>query len=82
MGYQVPDLCIYQVRWFDDCEVHQTNIRWTHWKTVEEWEYLSAIEAIKSGYKYQVRILKQIHIEGYCVKDEDHYPDVYVNPGI
>lgn len=81
MGYQVPDLVVYQVRWFSD-ELNSSGVRWTHWKNVEEWEYLSALEAIKNGNKYQVRILKQIHIEGFGVKDLDHYPDVYVNPGI
>ena len=81
MGYEVPDYCIFQGRWFDDSETHETYIRWTPWKNIEEWEYKQLLDLIRKGEKYQVRILKQISISGFGVKDEHPNPEVYINPG-
>ena len=47
-------------------------------------EYKDMIDHIKKGAKYQVRILKQIHIEGYGVdSDTERNPGIWmVNPGL
>ena len=51
---------------------------------IPEWEYITMLEKIKEGYKYQVRILKQIHIEGFGVDENtDRNPSIwYINPGL
>ena len=81
MGYQIPDLCVYQARWFAEI-LTPDGVRWTHWKTVPEWEYLELKERIKSGERYQIRILHQRHIEGYGVSFLDEHPEITVNPGL
>jgi hypothetical protein len=49
---------------------------------IQEWEYIEMVDHIKRGSLYQVRILKQIHIDGFgvdiCVQD----PYVHINPGM
>jgi hypothetical protein len=85
MGYEVPDYCIFQVRWFDDNPDHLTYVRWTPWKNVEEWEYKDALRLIEMGENYQARILKQISIKGFGVTpdidSEEYNPSVWINPG-
>lgn len=81
MGYEVPDLVIYQVRWFDSSEYSVTYCRWTPWKNVEDWEYKDALAYIERGYKYQVRILKQISIKGFGINESDEPIEIEVNPG-
>ena len=82
MADVMPDLVVFQGRWYDNSEVHDTNIRWTPWVNIQEWEYIEMVDHIKRGSLYQVRILKQIHIDGFgvdiCVQD----PYVHINPGM
>lgn len=83
MAHEFPELVVYQGRWFDDSEIHDTNVRWSHWKNISPWEYVEMIEHIKEGAKYQVRILHQRHIEGFGVEDKDIHPEIeIVNPGL
>jgi hypothetical protein len=83
LGLSVSDveLCVYQGRWFSD-EINEYGVRFTPWVDIDQWEYLSMLEQIEQGKKYQVRILKQIDIRGFAVKDPKEHPDVLVNPGI
>ena len=81
MGYQLPDYCIFQGRWYDDDPTHVTYVRWSPWKNIEEWEYKELLEHIERGEKYQVRILKQVSIKGFGVDREDPNPQIYINPG-
>lgn len=81
MGYQIPDLCVYQGRWFSD-DLTPDGVRFSQWKNIDEWEYLSMLEHIKQGAKYQVRILKQIDIQGYGVDETYEVPEISVNPGL
>ena len=85
MGVEHFDYAIYQGRWFDDSEVHETYVRWSPWTTIEEWEYAAMLDEIKKGAKYQVRILSQIHITGFGIDDKlnDLYcPKPLINPGL
>ena len=81
MGYELPDYCIFQGRWFDDDPKHVTCVRWSPWKNIEEWEYKELLSHIEQGKKYQVRILKQVSIKGFGVDKEDPNPKIYINPG-
>lgn len=81
MAYESPDLVVFQGRWFSP-ELNELGIRWTPWKTIEEWEYIAMKEHIHEGSNYQVRILKQIHIEGYGVNFNYEHPEISVNPGL
>ena len=53
---------IYQYRWFNGLS--------NNW---DEWKFLGDIESIRYcisiGKKYQIRVLKQTHIEGYNTKN-------------
>jgi hypothetical protein len=82
MSHEFPELVVLQGRWFDDSITHDTNVRWSPWKIITEWEYLEMKEAIKNGYKYQIRILHQQHIEGFGVDDRNKHPEITVNPGL
>ena len=83
MGFEVPDYVIYQGRWWCEDEDTANYVRWSPWKNIAEWEYKELLDHIKRGAMYQVRILKQIHIEGYGVsEDEDRNPGIWVNPGL
>lgn len=83
MGLSVSDveLVTYQGRWFSD-DINQYGVRLTPWVDIDQWEYLSMLEQIKKGAKYQVRILKQIDIQGYGVEFYCANPDITVNPGL
>ena len=81
MSHEMPDLVVYQGRWFDDSEIHETNVRWSEWTIINEWEYIQMLNHIKNGSKYQVRILRQVHIIGFGITNEEPNPEVYVNPG-
>jgi hypothetical protein len=81
MSHEMPDLVVYQGRWFDDSEVHETNVRWSEWKIIQDWEYIEMLKHINNGAKYQVRILRQVIVRGFGVTDEEPVPNVYVNPG-
>lgn len=78
----MPDLVVYQGRWFDDSEVHETNVRWSPWTIIQDWEYKQMLSLIADGKKYQVRILRQISILGFGVDREDMMPEVSINPGL
>lgn len=85
MGVEHFDYAIYQGRWFDDAETHETYIRWSPWTTIEEWEYKAMLDEIDKGAKYQVRILSQIYIAGFGIdpKLNDLYcPKPLINPGL
>lgn len=83
MGLEVPDYVIYQGRWFCEDEVTVNYVRWSEWKNIHEWEYKEMLDHIAKGSKYQVRILKQIHIQGFGVEEGcDINPEVWINPGI
>jgi hypothetical protein len=85
MGVENFDYAIYQGRWFDDSETHSTYIRWTPWKTIEEWEYAEMLKHIDNGAKYQIRILSQIYIKGYGIdpdKIDLYCPRAQINPGL
>jgi hypothetical protein len=83
MSFDLPDYVIYQGRWYAEDEDTPNYIRWGPWKNVSEWEYLELLDHIKKGAKYQVRILKQIHIEGFGVTDDmEQNPGLWVNPGL
>ena len=84
MAHEFPELVIYQGRWFDDSEVHDTNVRWSPWKNITEWEYVDMKHHIGLGAKYQIRILHQRHIEGFGVDEDEKHPDIIinVNPGL
>ena len=81
MAYEFPDLVVYQARWFADY-LTQEGVRWTPWKTIQEWEFLEVMERIKAGERYQVRILRQEWIEGYGVDYLMEHPEITVNPGL
>lgn len=83
MGLSVTDveLCVYEGRWFSD-EINEYGVRFTPWVRIDQWEYLSMLEHIKQGAKYQVRILKQIDVRGYGVDFTYQNPDITVNPGL
>ena len=81
MGYEVPDLVVYQGRWFTD-ELNEYGVRWSPWKIIEEWEYLIMKDHIDNGVKYQIRILKQIHIQGFGVDYYNEHPEIELNPGL
>lgn len=85
MGYEVPDYCIFQGRWYDDSDTHTTYVRWTPWKNIEEWEYKQIKDLIEKGEKYQIRILKQISIKGFGISEkidsEEYNPTITINPG-
>ena len=49
MGVQHFDYAIYQGRWFDDSETHETYVRWSPWTTIDEWEYQTMLEGIDKG---------------------------------
>lgn len=85
MGVEHFDYAIYQGRWFDDSDPHPTYIRWTPWKTIEEWEYVEMLDHIDKGAKYQVRILSQVYIKGYGIdpdKIDLYCPRAQINPGL
>lgn len=84
MGFEVPDIAIFQGRWFCEDEVAFNYIRWSPWKNIQEWEYKEMIHHIRKGAKYQVRILKQVHIEGFGVTDDtERNPGIWmINPGL
>ena len=82
MAHDFPELVVLQGRWYDDSEVHDTNVRWSPWMTIHEWEYLEMLNHIREGAKYQVRVLHQSHIEGFGVSDSDRHPEIQVNPGL
>jgi hypothetical protein len=83
MGFEVPDIAIFQGRWFIEDEDTPNYVRWSRWKNIPEWEYMEMIEHIKEGAKYQVRILKQVHIEGFGVTDDtERNPGIWINPGL
>lgn len=83
MSFEVPDYCIFQGRWWAEDEDTPNYVRWSPWIIIQEWEYMAMLEKIKEGSKYQVRILKQIHVEGYGIDaDTDRNPGIWlVNPG-
>ena len=85
MGVQHFDYAIYQGRWFDDSETHETYVRWSPWTTIDEWEYQTMLEEIDKGAKYQVRILSQIYIKGFGIdpdKVDLYCPRANINPGL
>lgn len=82
MAHEFPELVVLQGRWYDDSAVHDTNIRWSPWMTIHEWEFQTMRERIKEGAKYQIRILHQSHIEGFGVTEMDEHPEITVNPGL
>lgn len=84
MGFEVPDYCIFQGRWWAEDEDTPNYVRWSPWIVIQEWEYKDMLDHIKKGAKYQVRILKQIHVEGYGIDaDTDRNPGIWlVNPGL
>jgi translation initiation factor 2 alpha subunit (eIF-2alpha) len=57
---------IYQYRWYDDYYD-----RWaTDWREVSSSEINEIREYIKSGKKYQIRILEQVSVEGWGLIDD------------
>lgn len=83
MGLSVTDvdLVIYQGRWFSE-ELNDRGVRFTPWVNIDEWEFIGMIEQIEKGAKYQVRILKQVAIQGYGVIETLSVPDIKINPGL
>ena len=81
MAYDFPELCVLQARWFSDTLTPE-GVRWTQWKTVPEWEFQEIRERIKTGEKYQVRVLHQRWIEGYGVDFMSQHPEITINPGL
>ena len=59
---------IYQYRWF--------NVYYGKW---DDWQFLRDLERIKYcisiGKKYQIRVLKQTHIEGYDPETDSIIPN-------
>ena len=49
MGFEVPDYCIFQGRWWAEDEDTPNYVRWSPWINIPEWEYKEMLDHIRKG---------------------------------